>query len=70
MLNHIERLLARLEGGMAPRTRAERCLDAESDGAGYAMLLALFAGTVTTSRAELSQVIPLVVALCVAIIGL
>ena len=36
----------------------------------YAVPLALFAGTVTTSRGELSQVIPLVIALCVAIIGL
>src|SRR5580698_9459074 len=36
----------------------------------YAVPLALFAGTVTTSRAQLSQDIPLVVALCVAIIGL
>jgi malonate transporter and related proteins len=36
----------------------------------YAVPLALFAGTVTTSRAALSQDIPLVIALCVAIIGL
>jgi malonate transporter and related proteins len=36
----------------------------------YAVPLALFAGTVTTSRAQLSQDIPLVIALCVAIIGL
>ena len=36
----------------------------------YAVPLALFAGTVTTSRGELSQVIPLVIALSVAIIGL
>jgi hypothetical protein len=36
----------------------------------YAVPLALFAGTVTTSRGELSQVIPLVIALCVVIIGL
>jgi predicted permease len=36
----------------------------------YAVPLALFAGTVTASRAELSQDIPLVIALCVAIIGL
>jgi hypothetical protein len=36
----------------------------------YAVPLALFAGTVTTSRGELSQVIPPVIALCVAIIGL
>jgi hypothetical protein len=36
----------------------------------YAVPLALFAGTVTTSRGELSQVIPLVIAFCVAIIGL
>jgi len=35
----------------------------------YAVPLALFAGTVTTSRAALGQDIPLVVALCVAIIG-
>jgi malonate transporter len=34
----------------------------------YALPLALFAGTVTTSRAALSQDIPLVIALCVAII--
>jgi hypothetical protein len=36
----------------------------------YAVPLALFAGTVTTSRAALSQDIPMVIALCVAIIGL
>jgi malonate transporter and related proteins len=36
----------------------------------YAVPLALFSGTVTASRAELSRDIPLVVALCVAIIGL
>ena len=36
----------------------------------YAVPLALFAGTVTTPRDELSQDIPLVIALCVAIIGL
>ena len=35
----------------------------------YAVPLALFAGTVTTSRAALSQDIPLVIALCVGIIG-
>jgi malonate transporter len=35
----------------------------------YAVPLALFAGTFTASRAELSQDIPLVIALCVAIIG-
>src|SRR6201997_364979 len=35
----------------------------------YAVPLALFAGTVSTSRAALGQDIPLVVALCVAIIG-
>jgi malonate transporter len=34
----------------------------------YALPLTLFAGTVTTSRAALSQDIPLVIALCVAII--
>jgi malonate transporter and related proteins len=37
---------------------------------GYAVPLALFAGTVATSRAELTQVVPLVIALCVAIVGL
>jgi malonate transporter and related proteins len=36
----------------------------------YAVPLALFAGTVTTSPRALSQDIPLVIALCVAIIGL
>src|SRR6202041_1397499 len=36
----------------------------------YAVPAALFAGTVTTSRAALGQDIPLVIALCVAIIGL
>ena len=36
----------------------------------YAVPLALFAGAVTTSRAALSKDIPLVIALCVAIIGL
>ena len=36
----------------------------------YAVPLALFAGTVTTSRTTLSQDVPLVLALCVAIIGL
>jgi malonate transporter and related proteins len=36
----------------------------------YAVPLALFAGTVATSRAQLAQDIPLVIALCVAIIGL
>jgi hypothetical protein len=35
----------------------------------YAVPLALFAGTVMTSREALSQDIPLVIALCVAIIG-
>src|ERR1700752_1706752 len=35
----------------------------------YAVPLALFAGTVTTSRAALGQDIPLVIALCVAIMG-
>jgi predicted permease len=35
----------------------------------YAVPLALFAGTVTSSRAELSQDLPLVIALCVATIG-
>src|ERR1700743_2132401 len=35
----------------------------------YAVPLALFAGTVTTSRAALGKDIPLVVALCIAIIG-
>jgi malonate transporter and related proteins len=36
----------------------------------YAVPLALFAGTVTTSRTALSQDIPLVIALCIAIIAL
>jgi malonate transporter len=36
----------------------------------YAVPLALFAGTVATSRAALSQDIPLVIALCFAIVGL
>lgn len=36
----------------------------------YAVPLALFAGTVTTSRRELSQDVPLAIALCVVIIGL
>jgi malonate transporter and related proteins len=36
----------------------------------YAVPLALFAGTVMTSRKALSQDIPLIIALCVAIIGL
>jgi hypothetical protein len=36
----------------------------------YAVPLAIFAGTVTTSRAALNQDIPMVIALCVAIIGL
>ena len=36
----------------------------------YAVPLALFAGTVTTSRTALGQDIPLVIALCLAIIGL
>jgi malonate transporter len=36
----------------------------------YAVPLALFAGTVTATRAELGQDLPLVVALCVGIIGL
>jgi malonate transporter len=36
----------------------------------YAVPLALFAGTVTATRAELDQDFPLVVALCVGIIGL
>lgn len=36
----------------------------------YAVPLVLFAGTVTTSRAALIQDIPLVIALCVGIIGL
>jgi malonate transporter len=35
----------------------------------YAVPLALFAGTVTSSRVELSQDLPLVIALCVATIG-
>ena len=35
----------------------------------YAVPLALFAGTVMTSRAALSQDIPLVITLCIAIIG-
>jgi malonate transporter len=35
----------------------------------YVVPLALFAGTITASRAELSQDIPLVIALCVAIVG-
>src|SRR5271163_1314616 len=37
---------------------------------GYAVPLALFAGTVSASRDELSQEIPLVIALCLGIIGL
>jgi malonate transporter and related proteins len=36
----------------------------------YAVPLLLFAGTVSTPRAELSQDMPLLIALCVAIIGL
>src|SRR5580700_1850654 len=36
----------------------------------YAVPMALFAGTVTTSRAALSRDIPLVIALCIGIIGL
>jgi malonate transporter len=36
----------------------------------YAVPLLLFAGTVSTPRAELSQDIPLLIALCVAIVGL
>ena len=36
----------------------------------YAVPLALFAGTVTTSRTALSQDIPLVIALCLAVVGL
>src|ERR1700681_2301488 len=36
----------------------------------YAVPLTLFAGTVTTSRTALAQDIPLVIALCLAIIGL
>jgi malonate transporter len=37
---------------------------------GYAVPLALFAGTVSASRAQLSQDIPLLITLCVAIVGL
>jgi predicted permease len=36
----------------------------------YALPLMLFVGTVGTSRAELSQSVPLLIALCVAIVGL
>ena len=36
----------------------------------YAVPLLLFAGTVSTPRAELSQDLPLLIALCVAIVGL
>jgi malonate transporter len=36
----------------------------------YAVPMALFGGTVTSSRAELSQDIPMAVALCAAIVGL
>jgi len=36
----------------------------------YAVPLMLFAGTVSTPRAELSQDLPLLIALCVAIVGL
>src|SRR6266404_2206528 len=36
----------------------------------YAVPLMLFAGTVSTPRAELSQDVPLLIALCVAIVGL
>jgi hypothetical protein len=36
----------------------------------YAVPLALFAGTVTTSRTAISQDVPLVIALCLAVIGL
>src|ERR1700683_2930415 len=36
----------------------------------YAVPMALFAGTVTTSRAALGRDIPLVIALCIGIIGL
>jgi hypothetical protein len=36
----------------------------------YAVPLLLFAGTVSTPRAELSQDFPLLIALCVAIVGL
>ena len=36
----------------------------------YAVPLALFAGTVSTTRAELSQDMPLLIALFVAIVGL
>ena len=36
----------------------------------YAVPLMLFAGTVSTPRAELSQDLPLLVALCVAVVGL
>src|SRR6202789_3492177 len=36
----------------------------------YAVPLALFAGTVTTTRADLGRDIPMVIALCIAIIGL
>src|SRR6202043_1618617 len=60
-------LRARLHSGLASRFRTQRCFDPKSDGS---VPLALFAGTVTTSRAALSQDIPLVIALCVAIIGL
>jgi len=36
----------------------------------YAVPMALFAGTVTTTRSELGQDIPLAIALCIAIVGL
>jgi malonate transporter and related proteins len=36
----------------------------------YAVPLLLFAGTVSTPRAELNQDMPLLIALCVAIVGL
>ena len=36
----------------------------------YAVPLMLFAGTVSTPRAELSQDLPLLIALCVAVVGL
>ena len=36
----------------------------------YAVPLLLFAGTVSTPCAELSQDLPLIIALCVAVVGL
>jgi malonate transporter len=61
---------ARFRGSLAERLSRQDASILNRLVLTYALPLMLFVGTVSTPRAQLSQSVPLVIALCVAIVGL